>query len=1146
MATIIANLPTLLDGVVSSNVNVIAAQQAVSTAVTQADRAAAQAVAAADTKVAVDGVAATVSADKAEVAADLGELVALRDAMLVIQSAIEQSELAVDADRLTTAGLLAQTITKSSEVSVNKILIDDLVEEFHTLYLGGKWTPPTTGWNGNELATGMIYYDIPGNSVMIWVTGNYWVPIIQGINVILATNNLGDLTDKAVARTNLDVYSTGEVDILLAAQDEASEIAYSNVISGLVGTNVQTAIDEIEGRVDVTELEIGSMVLNTTATDLTAAVNEVHGEVDTHVENTIGAHAASAISNVPGTKVYATATDVQSAINAVDAELVSQDGRLDVIEGQASTFSGNKTFSDNVTINGSLFVNGANTTVNSTTVTTADNTILLNSGEVGTGVTAGSAGLEVDRGLATNYAMILDESDDSFKLGESEDLPISSIVGDLGTVTITVVNNPLVAGQVIQIIGTTLFNGTYTIATATSTTITIASAIVGSEVTGIVRYRDLQKVATREDAPLDGGHAKWDEATNKFITSDLASDTQTLTNKTLTLPKVNEAVDLTATSTELNQLDGVTVGGTIAGDIATIDGTQTLTNKTIDDISNFIGAQHIHYKVKATEPLAAGDLLLNTGYNSGEDAYHVEKWTVARSIAAGGAPAFGLNHSTLATGDFGLLVQTGQIININTSTLTANTIYYVSSTADGLVSTKPTEGWFQPAIYVMRSHVSQGAVTVNFALPTYIASTTQSGYVQLTDSLSTTSSTLAATATAVKTLQDAKIAKLDIVTNLTTADDTKVLSAAQGKILQDTKAALAGSATQEFLVATTPITTNAAASKAYVDAQFAAGDSNVSLTKTFEHTITVGQIYPLDLGVDYYIPTSTTVTIDGVVLDEADYIASNGQHLSFAINPPAGSLVKLIAYGGADVYTKSQAAAEFVSHTEVVNALDNTSTTVPLSALMGKTLQDNKVAKVATTDNAIVRFNGTTGEVQDSEVYITDTGNLLIGTTADNGVDKLQVNGSILNNGVFRVTSTDYEKKISNIVSSGVNTYRKFATFTFTVTENYHGATCEARIITQGETNAAPTNSRITVVFKQQGMAKQLRVLEFVNIMNGQIYYHYDNGVLSLYAYVTAYSGGVLISEGTSMLNLDIPSTIVDTGLPVGWVEIIAPLYITF
>ncbi|KKN76651.1 hypothetical protein LCGC14_0368480 [marine sediment metagenome] len=62
--------------------------------------------------------------------------------------------------------------------------------------------------------------------------------------------------------------------------------------------------------------------------------------------------------------------------------------------------------------------------------------------------------------------------------------------------------------------------------------------------------------------------------------------TQTMTNKTLTSPIItggtlNSGGALTVDSTELNQLDAVSVGGNTSGDIITTDNTQTMTNKTL-------------------------------------------------------------------------------------------------------------------------------------------------------------------------------------------------------------------------------------------------------------------------------------------------------------------------------------------------------------------------------------------------------------------------------------------------------------------------------------------------------------------------------------------------------------------------------------
>lgn len=79
---------------------------------------------------------------------------------------------------------------------------------------------------------------------------------------------------------------------------------------------------------------------------------------------------------------------------------------------------GNKTFAGNVTVQGDLVVNGESITVNAATVEVEDNLLVINKGEVGNGVTAGEAGILVDRGIATDYKFVWEETSQAFKLGE--------------------------------------------------------------------------------------------------------------------------------------------------------------------------------------------------------------------------------------------------------------------------------------------------------------------------------------------------------------------------------------------------------------------------------------------------------------------------------------------------------------------------------------------------------------------------------------------------------------------------------------------------------------------------------------------------------------------------------------------------------
>lgn len=66
---------------------------------------------------------------------------------------------------------------------------------------------------------------------------------------------------------------------------------------------------------------------------------------------------------------------------------------------------------------------------------------------------------------------------------------------------------------------------------------------------------------------------------------------------------------------------------------------------------------------------------------------------------------------------------------------------------------------------------------------------------------------------------------------------------------------------------------------------------------------------------------------------------------------------------------------------ELENTLTSTSTAKALTASMGKSLQDTKIAKVISTDNAIVRFDGTTGDIQNNTgAFINDSGYVGFGT----------------------------------------------------------------------------------------------------------------------------------------------------------------------
>jgi hypothetical protein len=95
--------------------------------------------------------------------------------------------------------------------------------------------------------------------------------------------------------------------------------------------------------------------------------------------------------------------------------------------------------SANETISGDWTFTGTVTNVYSTNLNVSDNTITINDGEAGAGVTAGSAGFQVDRGSETDARLIFDEADDTWKIGLlGSELAIATASGmTLGDTSIT-------------------------------------------------------------------------------------------------------------------------------------------------------------------------------------------------------------------------------------------------------------------------------------------------------------------------------------------------------------------------------------------------------------------------------------------------------------------------------------------------------------------------------------------------------------------------------------------------------------------------------------------------------------------------------------------------------------------------------------
>ena len=151
----------------------------------------------------------------------------------------------------------------------------------------------------------------------------------------------------------------------------------------------------------------------------------------------------------------------------------------------------------------------------------------------------------------------------------------------------------------------------------------------------------------------------------------------------------------------------------VADRAVTTSDASTLTNKTIDDYTNNVGANSTHFRVKASGTIPKGAVVKATGFVPGEEAVQVAL------VASSADVAIGIMEQALTSGQFGMAVVIGELFNVNTNAFAFNDVLY-SNGAGGFTATKPSSGTYQTLGTVVRSNTNNGVIAVNIVSPQYV------------------------------------------------------------------------------------------------------------------------------------------------------------------------------------------------------------------------------------------------------------------------------------------------------------------------------------------------------------------------------------------------------------------------------------------
>jgi hypothetical protein len=332
--------------------------------------------------------------------------------------------------------------------------------------------------------------------------------------------------------------SSGEISIPQVITT-SSDVVFNQVTADLVGNvtgNVTGTVSSLSNQ-DTDNLTEGSSNLYFTNARARGSVSVTDS----------GGDGSLAYNSTTGVITYTgpSAAEVQAHITAGTGVSISS-GEVAIGQAVATTSDVNfatVTTTGNVTVGGDLTVSGTQTIINTETLTVDDNIIILNSNAASTPTE--NAGIEVERGDSSNKTFLWNETDDKWTIG-SETFVAGTFEGALtGNVTGTV------------------------------------SSIANHSTSDLSEGTNLYYTDARAQASITGGTGISNTSGTlaiDFTEFDTDNMVEGSTNQYHTAARARASVSGSTGITYNSSTGAISIDGTVA----TLTGSQTLTNKTIN------------------------------------------------------------------------------------------------------------------------------------------------------------------------------------------------------------------------------------------------------------------------------------------------------------------------------------------------------------------------------------------------------------------------------------------------------------------------------------------------------------------------------------------------------------------------------------